>query len=351
MNGRVFLFTLSLAIVPLLAGAASRPTSKCSQPPSGLVSWWPGDTNENDLLGGNNPIGVSGISLVPGEVSNGFTFGSNGYVEIPAASNLANQKFTWAAWVNPTDAYADQYGSVIVVQNSDTQSDVVALDWRKTPDARFLFVFGNQVNETIYSAHTFPPGAFYHVAGTYDGKTFRLYVNGVLEGSFKESKPIAYTSDPWGIGQSFISGVGSGFREWIGAIDEVQAFNRALSAAELLSIFKAGSLGECKGLVLDPTTLTFAKQPVGTKSTAQGVVVMNVSSSTVTLNSIGFSGTNASDFSLEANTCGGFIGSTIRCLMTVAFTPSAAGRRTATMLIKDNAVGSPQKVKLKGTGE
>jgi hypothetical protein len=242
-SGKLCIFALLLAIVP--APVRAEDSATCLPPPSGLVSWWPGDHNENDIVDGNNPIAVSEVTLVPAEVLDGFTFGSNGYIEIPAASNLANQKFTWAAWVKPKGSYSDQYGSVIVVQNTDTQTDVIALDWRQSDD-RFLFVFGDQTKETIYSTHRFPAGRFYHVAGTYDGKTFRLYVNGRSEASFRETKTIAYTQDPWGIGESFIEGIGSGFREWIGVIDEVQAFKRALSASELTKIYKAGHRGECK---------------------------------------------------------------------------------------------------------
>src|ERR1700721_1238827 len=76
-------------------------TPACIAVPSGLVSWWPGDSNENDIAGGNNPSTVAAVSLVPGEVLNGFSFGTKGYIQIPSSSTLANQTFTWAAWVRP----------------------------------------------------------------------------------------------------------------------------------------------------------------------------------------------------------------------------------------------------------
>src|SRR5439155_2447877 len=42
-------------------------------------------------------------------------------------------------------------------------------------------------------------------------------------------------------------------RTWNGVIDEVQAFNRALSATEIRAIFAAYSAGECKGSGADLT--------------------------------------------------------------------------------------------------
>lgn len=270
----------------------------CAPAPSGLVSWWTGDTNEDDIVGGNNPLAVNAVTLVPGEVKNGFTFGTDGYIEIASAANLENQQFTWAAWVRPDGPGStdDQYGSVILVQNSDTLSDVIALDWRDNPDDRFLFVFGNEYNETIYSTDTFPPGAFYFVAATYDGVTFSLYVNGKLETSFAESKVIAYTTNPWVIGESFI--IRPGFRTWNGVIDEVQAYNRALTATELLSIYNAGTAGVCKGLSFSPTSLKFPRRVVGTTSPPMGVTVNKVFPLPVTVKRI----TTSGDFA-QTNTC------------------------------------------------
>src|SRR5208282_1721689 len=70
-------FVLGLAVIPAAQAAAAG----CIAPPSGLVSWWPGDSNNNDIVGSNNPNNVSGVTLVPAEVSNGFTLGKNGYLE------------------------------------------------------------------------------------------------------------------------------------------------------------------------------------------------------------------------------------------------------------------------------
>jgi hypothetical protein len=43
-------------------------TTTCIAPPSGLVSWWPGDVGENDVFGQNNPAAVNAVTLVPAQV-------------------------------------------------------------------------------------------------------------------------------------------------------------------------------------------------------------------------------------------------------------------------------------------
>jgi uncharacterized protein (TIGR03437 family) len=217
-------------------------------PPSGLVSWWPGDTNNNDIVGSNNPNNVSGVTLVPAEVSNGFTLGKNGYLEVPASKSLANPNFTWSAWVKPLGAGPnnDGTGDTIIAQDIDDYSLSMAVYWRSM-DNRFFFIFGNSSTNSFASKDTFQVGAFYHIATTYDGSVFRLYVNAVLEGSFAAANAVAYSSNPWTIASSGENGELAGFpRTLNGIVDEVQAFNRALSQSELQAIFTAGSAGECK---------------------------------------------------------------------------------------------------------
>jgi TonB family protein len=218
----------------------------CVAPPSGLVGWWSGDSDENDIAGGHNPSAVNAVSLVPGEVGNGFRFGNQGGIEIPDSPDLKNQQFTWMAWVRPDGPGPnnDGNGSVIVSQ-SDGRTASTNLQWRAT-DNRFLFFFGLIASERIESKHTFAPGAFYLVAGTYDGSAFRLFVNGVLEGSFGRVKAVPYASSPWKIGSTGIHCIAY-CRTWNGVIDEVQAYDRALSVMEIFSIFQAGSAGVCKG--------------------------------------------------------------------------------------------------------
>jgi hypothetical protein len=310
------------------------------------VSWWTGDKNENDVIGNNNPSAVNAVTLVSGEVKSGFTFGTNGYIEIPAATDLANQQFTWAAWVQPNGPGStdDQFGSVILLENSTTISDVVALDWRDKPDDRFLFVFGNQDSETIYSKDTFPPGAFYFVVGTYNGSVFTLYVNGAVEASFAESKTIAYTSYPWVIGESVIAG--PGFRTWNGIIDEVQAYSVALSQSQIQAIYKAGRGGVCKGLTASPTSLQFPRQTIGTSSPAKTVTLTNAFPLPVAVKTV----TTTGDFA-QTNTCPvspAKLASGTTCTVSVKFTPTAIGARTGKLTLTENAPASPLIVNLTG---
>jgi len=335
-------------------GPASASTA-CVVPPTGLASWWTGDTDETDLYDINNPSAVNAVTLVHGEVLDGFTFGTDGYIDIPASSTLANQKFTWDAWVKPEGAGPnnDQYGNSIIGQGIDNTHDSVSLSWRDNPDDRFLFIFGDVYSEIIVSNDTFPTGTFYFVAATYDGATFRLYVNGVLEGSYAEKKTIPYSSRTWEIGSSDAIYRGEGYpRTWNGVIDEVEAFKVALPATTIQKIYKAGSAGKCKApVVVTPASETFASQTVGTTSPAKTATILNNRDVTLTIDPFTFTGADPGDFAESSTTCGSTLAARKTCKVSVTFTPKETGKRSAVLDVNDSATGSPQTVSLSGTGK
>ena len=347
-------FLTALSVLMFVAHCKVVAQTPCWVPPASLVSWWTGDHNERDLYGVNNPTAVHAVTLVPAKVAHGLTFGSGGYIDIPPSPTLANQTFTWDAWVKPEGPGPnnDSFGSIVLQQGIDNNHVSVSLDWRDNPDDRFAFFFGNVVSEAIYSKDTFPPGTFYFVAATYDGTIFRLYVNGVLEGMFKETKTVPYSSETWEIGSAGPISRSEGLpRTFNGIIDEVEAFKGALSQSAIQAIYQKGSVGKCKApVVLTPTSLKFATQIVGTTSSAQSITVLNNRNNTISMNGFPFTGADPTDFAEASTTCGSSLGGRKKCRVSIAFTPQAIGTRTAVLNVNDSVSGSPQTVQLSGTG-
>jgi Putative Ig domain/Abnormal spindle-like microcephaly-assoc'd, ASPM-SPD-2-Hydin/Immunoglobulin domain/Immunoglobulin I-set domain/Protein of unknown function (DUF1565) len=94
------------------------------------------------------------------------------------------------------------------------------------------------------------------------------------------------------------------------------------------------------------TSLTFASQTVGTSSAAQSLTLTNSGNATLT-----FSATVSGDFALAGlGTCGSSLATGMSCTISVNFTPTAAGTRTGTLTLTDNASNSPQTIALSGTG-
>ena len=107
--------------------------------------------------------------------------------------------------------------------------------------------------------------------------------------------------------------------------------------------------GNGPGASFNPTSLSFGNQALSTTSTAKTVTLTNSGNQTLTISSISITGTNSGDFS-QTNNCGSSLSQSGNCTISVTFTPSATGSRSASVSISDNAGGSPQTVSLTGTG-
>lgn len=103
------------------------------------------------------------------------------------------------------------------------------------------------------------------------------------------------------------------------------------------------------GASLSPTALTFASQNTGSTSAAQSVTLTNNGSLTLNIGSIALGGSNPGDFT-QTNTCGASLAASATCTVSVTFTPTAAGSRSASLVVTDNAPGGSQSVALSGTG-
>jgi hypothetical protein len=88
----------------------------------------------------------------------------------------------------------------------------------------------------------------------------------------------------------------------------------------------------------------------GTPSLAQSIIATNSGSATLQFSTVTLSGLNNADFSISSNTCAGPLAPNATCTISLIFTPLAAGVRTTTLLITDNAANSPQSITVSGTG-
>src|SRR5213592_4188082 len=75
----------------------------CVTAPMGMISWWPGEGNADDIQDGNNGTLVGGATFAPGMVGQAFSLdGVNDWVEAPDADNLdLSSQITIDAWIKP----------------------------------------------------------------------------------------------------------------------------------------------------------------------------------------------------------------------------------------------------------
>jgi hypothetical protein len=86
------------------------------------------------------------------------------------------------------------------------------------------------VERPVPGANPLPLNEWSHVAVTYDGASMRLSVNGAEVASLAQTGPIGSAPGVLRIGGNSVWG-----EYFSGLIDEVRVYNRALSAAEILT--------------------------------------------------------------------------------------------------------------------
>ena len=100
-----------------------------------------------------------------------------------------------------------------------------------------------------------------------------------------------------------------------------------------------------------PDNLNFGDQVVRRTSTAKRITVKNTGGKTLHIDSVSLGGDNPTAFAILKDTCTGAALEPDRaCIVDVTFTPLKTGGRNARLKLSNDALDSPQRLKLKGNG-
>jgi Abnormal spindle-like microcephaly-assoc'd, ASPM-SPD-2-Hydin len=100
---------------------------------------------------------------------------------------------------------------------------------------------------------------------------------------------------------------------------------------------------------ISPNPLNFPTITEGTTGNPMTITVTNSGNATLHLTSAVVGGNNPSDFTTATSACNGAINAQTSCVITVSFAPLAAGQRTETITLTDDASNSPQVINVAGT--
>jgi hypothetical protein len=106
--------------------------------------------------------------------------------------------------------------------------------------------------------------------------------------------------------------------------------------------------GTAPAVTFMPGSVNFNPQLVNSTSLAVTVTVENGGTGPLDVSSISFAGANPGDFSESDNCHGVSIAVGANCAVSVTFIPQAAGSRSATLVLNDDAPASPQAVATSG---
>lgn len=245
--------------ITMLAPSASNLIGPPSVPgavpaPLGMRACFAGDGNGLDIVSNNVGVATGTASFTAGKFGQAFDFLAlgDGYTVQPSASlnfGASGTGITMTAWIYGRGTMF-QAGSGIVGAGPIVEYNNGAHMWQHSQqnDPQELFsnlAEGNQPSQwhIIRAPGTLPLNGWYHTAVTYDKGTglAKLYVNGVERASQNFGVFSPNTSTPLHIGKRVTPIIGPADFTFNGAVDEVQIYERGLTAAEIAQI--AGATG------------------------------------------------------------------------------------------------------------
>ena len=200
------------------------PTPTPVPPSPGLMNWWPGNGNANDIVSGVNGTMRNGATFASGKVNQAFSLdGANDYVAVSNTSSLQISTGTLEAWIRTTNSGGDFRGIVVkrgayglFLQNGV----LVTHDWGS--------------GQTRSTGVNLADGQFHHVA-----MTFQSGVNGGTI-IYADGAPVLTTTmTVLNQVQALVIGAGDPgtIQFFDGIIDEAKLYNRALSGGEIQASF------------------------------------------------------------------------------------------------------------------
>lgn len=268
------LTTAALALVP---GQASAATS--------LGGFWhldeaTGSVAADDSDNANHGT-TDGAAHIDGRFSRGLRFdGVDDKVVVPRSASLEPATVTLEAWVRaPASPGTFRY----IVANSATGCLFPSYGLYTGSNGGVAFAVSGEVFDPSAISPAAAPeviwnGAWHHVAGTFDGATIRMYVDGVEIGSgTARTDPIVYGM-PDSTDTQFGMFGGTCSLPYAGDLDEPRIWGRAMSATEIAA---SAAMGGSSTTLLDE--FTDSSQSVAyTKSFSDGNVTISTESATGT---------------------------------------------------------------------
>jgi len=208
-----------------------------------LIGYWKFDEGSGSTAAdssgmSNNGTIINGATWVDGKVGNALRFdGVDDYVYVPTSSSLNDYSggLTLMAWIK-TDTVSTYQQHIIAKGNGfgyPGEDYAITLQ----PGDDLLFFIGGTAAWVVYGVYpdAVTPNKWYHVAATWNGTEWAIYVNGTLKasGGNQSNSPLNFSSSPLCVGRE----PGWPSTSFDGLIDEVRIYNRALSSSEIFDAY------------------------------------------------------------------------------------------------------------------
>lgn len=250
---------LSVLFCVMFCSYALAQAPQCTPPPNGMVAWWTGDNTTEDSFGLSNGSNSSPVSFTAGKVGAAFSFDGlvYTYLQIPNTAKLESSTFaiTVDAWVRATGSP----GNFRYLFSKGASGEDFASYALYTGGAGGLIFYIHPAGSSFLlsspaASSAIWDGSWHLVVGTYDGSAIHLYVDGQEIGAATPAVNVSIGYNLITTNDAFIGNynplVGHSFvPNFVGQIDELELFNRALSVSEIQALYNAGAAGKCKNVI------------------------------------------------------------------------------------------------------
>jgi hypothetical protein len=245
-------------------GGTSPSQTQTPAPPataSGLVAFYPFDSDYQDHSGAGNHGALKGsIPFIPAAVGNGAKFDGKSWLEVNDSVSLdLHNAYTFSAWIYKENAGAGGWSVILEKADSSAMDNRSPYGFAHTQDGyspTVHFAYNNKFTTISSDTRTnFKEWNLTTVA--WDGVNVRFYINGVLKATKAWNNTLPDSTSKLSIGR----GPAGSTEYFIGIIDELRIYNRALSQEEITSLYGAGTPGSSAPVSPPPSISTQIPQP------------------------------------------------------------------------------------------
>ena len=233
MKAFCYTWAARLAIIAIVSALSTLPVKAGLR--DGLVGLWlfddGADKNIEDSSGNKNHgvLDNGAKAGQTGKFGNAIVTQPKQAVTVPATKSLDSVKnqMSLGGWFRvdkPSDTGHRRNGAYLLEDQASGEQN---------PDGWVFAVWTDAGGIGLaWGKKKVKPKVWTHIAGTYDGKMLSLYINGKLDVSVKKEGKISNPGNPLGLGKY-------GGETYVGGMDEVFLYDRALSTDELEAIMKS----------------------------------------------------------------------------------------------------------------
>jgi gliding motility-associated-like protein len=230
MRTKIFLLGFAVFFFTSLQSQICTKTQLPTNLQNGLIAYYPFCGNANDASGNvyNGTVTGGAVPFVNdrfGNASSAVQLGGGYIVTNTGAFNFQqNQTFTVSIWFT-----------------LETNSSGGRLLSTECPEGNFrIATYGNGnygVQYGDYIDDNVSLNTWTHLVYTYDNRSEKVYINGVLKYSKTEATNLTFTHCPLTIGAK----ASASFDRWTGKADDLMVYNRALTACEVSQMYNTTS--------------------------------------------------------------------------------------------------------------